>query len=203
MGEQAPKKKRHDLRLAIMIVLGIPGIAILCLILGFWVMFVPSELPAAVVDAPTRSLPANIGSPPRATATSLPVPTVTPRQPITGPTAEELRTTWDELTALQRGAYHRGLIGAYVRWTAEVVEVHSSGTVNALAMAGTKALVIVFDLPFDEARRLDKDQTIIFEGTIHSIVVPDGSGENLLEDLIQSLSLIVELRDVTVLPGAP
>jgi hypothetical protein len=128
-------------------------------------------------------------------------PPPTPRQPITGPSAEELRTKWDEMTDLQRGAYHRGLIGAYVRWTAEVTEVHASGTVNALAMAGTKALVIVFDLPLNEARRLDKDQAVTFEGTIHSIVVPKRSGENLLEDIAQSLSLIVELRDVTVLPS--
>lgn len=133
----------------------------------------------------------------RPSPTTRPLPT--PRQPITGPSAEELRAKWDELTDLQRSTYRREILGSYVRWDVEVVEVHPTGTVNALVMAGTKVLVIVFDVPLSEARKLNREQQITIEGTLCNITLPE-TGGNLLEELAKSLSLVATLKDVVVLP---
>lgn len=151
----------------------------------------------ASTQAPTAT------SQPRSVAIPRPSPTMrpspTPRKPITGPSAEELRTKWDELTDLQRNTYAREVRGSYIRWDAQVVEVHPSGTVNALAMVGTKALVMLFDLPQSEARRLNKEQAITIEGTIRVIGPPIAGDGGLVEGLVRSLSLFVELDDVVVL----
>lgn len=121
-----------------------------------------------------------------------------PQETSNGPTMEDVVTTWSGLTELQRAEYQQTIRGTWVRWNLEVSDVQDFGTVVTLASVESKVLVVVFELPTDAARQLDKGQQITIEGTISDIGVPRSDGR-VVKELARALSLVVELDDVTVL----
>jgi hypothetical protein len=155
--------------------------------------------PKKQVAAPTPTVVLQL----RPTTSVRPSPTArpspTPRQPITGPSTEELRSRWDELTELQRGDYQRSIRGNYVRWDVEITEVHPTSRVDAYAKAGGKGLLVTFNLPLSEARKLNRKQEVTIEGTILNVEPPQ-VGEGFLGELVESLVLAATLKDAVVLP---
>lgn len=149
-------------------------------------------------SAPERSVAATAR--PTAVPSARPASTPTPLQPVTGPSAEELRRRWDELTVAQRAQYEREIAGTYVQWPAQILEVHTGGTVYATTIVGLKPLVMMFTIPVEQATLYDRHQKVIVEGTIVRIEEPTG-GQGFLESLLMDLTLGAHLAEASISPA--
>lgn len=153
---EKPRKKKRRWLWAI---LGAVGLLFLCVVV---VLVMPPSDDADEASATSAPLSTKTPGP-----TSAPTSTPTPA-PLT---ARDVELKRDDLTDLQWENYKSELVGEEIAFTGEVLEVYDDARVQ-ISFADTKRMMtggMLYNIPTDEAIKLQKGDVVKGKGTIREI----------------------------------
>lgn len=150
-------------------IIGIIGLLLICCI--FLVLLAPPRQDRTVElqSAPESTEPV------QPTTQPIPVAPSPPRSPTAARTAtpppskiswEEIDSTYERMTQLQRADYIKTLPGKQIHWTATVREVRSDGDLPLNMPGRTSHSITLRGVPKELALTIQRDQRIVFDAVI-------------------------------------